>query len=173
MLKISLVRLSLIAVLLGTAALPLRGQTPEESVRLQLEVDRRIAESDRVSWVDLPGRCTEASCRVQPGDTLRYTVTGINDSDRAIANFVITQPLDPQTSYILDSLSATPAAQLSYSIDGGRTFSANPTIEVAEANGRVERRPAPAERYTHVRVRFREPIAARGQAIAQFQVRVK
>lgn len=143
-------------------------------VQLNLAAAKKIVEQtsdgkQQVSWQSLQGNVT-----VQPGDVIRYTVTGANKGDRPASNLVVTQPIPSQTAYILNS-SATinNTATVTYSIDNGKTFVAKPTVQVKLADGKVETRPAPAEAYTHVRWKFTNAIAAKSTVSAAYQVRVK
>ena len=123
----------------------------------------------QVSWQNLQGNVT-----VQPGDVIRYTVTGANNGDRPTNNLVVTQPIPRQTAYILNSSNTiNSSATVTYSIDNGKTFVAKPTVKVKLTDGKVETRPAPAEAYTHVRWKFTSAIAAKSKVAAAYQVRVK
>ena len=146
----------------------------QPKVQLRLTADKKMVQKDtagkdKVTWVSLQGNVT-----VQPGDVLRYTVTGANNGSRPATNLVVTQPIPKQTAYVLNSSSIIKTtATVTYSIDNGKTFVAKPTVQVKLANGKVETRPAPAEVYTHVRWKFTDAIAAKSTIGAVYQVRVK
>ena len=156
----------------GTAV----AQNPQakRQVQLNLTAAKKIVQqtSDgkpQVSWQSLQGNVT-----VQPGDVIRYTVTGANTGSRPTTNLVVTQPIPKQTAYVLNSSSTIKStATVTYSIDNGKTFVAKPTVQVKLADGKVETRPAPAEVYTHVRWKFTDAIAAKSTVGAVYQVRVK
>ena len=165
--------LPVIASLLpGTAV----AQNPQakRQVQLNLTAAKKVVQKSsdgkqQVSWQSLQGNVT-----VQPGDVIRYTVTGANNGDRPATNLVVTQPIPKQTAYVLNSSSTIKStATVTYSIDNGKTFVAKPTVQVKLANGKVETRPAPAEVYTHVRWKFTSAIAAKSTVAAAYQVRVK
>lgn len=61
---------------------------------------------------------------------------------------------------------------MTYSINGGRTFAAAPTVQV-RVNGKSESRPAPTEAYTHVRWTLTSPLAAGATAKVEYQVKVR
>lgn len=146
----------------------------QPKVQLRLTADKKMVQKDaagkdKVTWVSLQGNVT-----VQPGDVLRYTVTGANNGSRPATNLVVTQPIPKQTAYVLNSSSTIKStATVTYSIDNGKTFVATPTVQVKLANGKVETRPAPAEIYTHVRWKFTDAIATKATIGAVYQVRVK
>lgn len=146
----------------------------QPKVQLRLTADKKMVQKDtagkdKVTWVSLQGNVT-----VQPGDILRYTVTGANNGSRPATNLVVTQPIPKQTAYVLNSSSTIKStAIVTYSIDNGKTFVAKPTVQVKLANGKVETRRAPAEVYTHVRWKFTDAIATKATIGAVYQVRVK
>ncbi|MBW4471446.1 MAG: DUF11 domain-containing protein [Stenomitos rutilans HA7619-LM2] len=113
---------------------------------------------------------------VQSGDVLRYRLVGKNEGDRAVKNLTLNQPIPKGTVFILKSAQAVVAsqsAQITYSIDGGRSFVAAPTVQVTLANGKVETRPAPAEAYTHIRWNLPGTLAAKAPISAEYQVKVR
>ena len=141
-------------------------------VQLTLSAEKQILELDasgqeKVSWEQLEGRV-----KVQPGDVLRYSVDGANSGDAEATNLVITQPVPAQTTYILDSAIGNNGAELTYSIDNGQTFVAEPMIEVTLPDGTVELQPAPAETYTHVKWDFTDTLAAAETVKVTYEVTV-
>ena len=62
---------------------------------------------------------------------------------------------------------------MSYSIDGGKNFVAQPLIEEKVANGTKRLVPAPASLYTQVRYEWTDPLAAGSTLAASYKVRVK
>jgi uncharacterized repeat protein (TIGR01451 family) len=110
---------------------------------------------------------------VQPGDRLRFVLNGQNKGDRPAANLVLTQPIPKGTQYTLNTAMSTAATQITYSIDSGKTFVANPTVPVTLANGTVTTQPAPASAYTHVRWTVAQPLVAQANLQATYQVTVR
>ncbi len=143
-------------------------------VQLRLEAAKRIVQQvqgkQQVSWQALQGQAT-----VQPGDILRYTLTGANNGERGVKNLAIKQPVPKGMMFVLNSATAegTRDAEITYSIDGGRSFTEKPTVRVALANGKTEVRPAPASAYTHVRWRFSNEVPAKGMIKGTYQVQVR
>ncbi|PPS43282.1 DUF11 domain-containing protein [Chroococcidiopsis sp. TS-821] len=156
-----------------TVAIAQTVQRQQAQMQLNLAAAKKVVTKDaagkpQVTWQTLKGNVV-----VQPGDTLRYTVTSENTSDRAVRNFVVTQPIPKQTTYVLKSATAPSGTKMTYSIDNGKTFVENPTIQVKLPDGKVETRPAPAERYTHIRWQYTTPINAKSTVNASYQVRVR
>jgi hypothetical protein len=62
---------------------------------------------------------------------------------------------------------------VTYSIDGGKSFAAQPVIEEKQADGTKKTIPAPASMYTQVRYDWNDPLAAGATLSASYKVRVK
>lgn len=153
-------------------------QQPQQKtqVALELAAQKQVVTRDaqgkpKVSWQPL----TKNNTVVQPGDILRYIVTSKNVSDRAIQNLAVVQPIPQGTIYILNSATIGLGSNVAvtYSIDGGKSFVANPTIKVKLPNGQTETRPAPPEAYTHVRWIFSETLKPSVAFNSSYQVRVR
>lgn len=111
---------------------------------------------------------------VQSGNVLRYRLVGKNEGDRPIKNLTLKQPIPKGTVFILKSAQANnQSAQITYSIDGGRSFVAAPTVQITLANGKVETRPAPPEAYTHIRWNLPGMLAAKAPISVEYQVKVR
>lgn len=106
---------------------------------------------------------------VQPGDVVRYQLRFTNHGDRAVQSVVFTNPIPTGLRYVPASAGADrDDVAIAYSIDGGATYSAQPTIEVVVDGKRVQR-PAPPELYTHVRWTVRGWVAPGAQVTAEFR----
>lgn len=143
-------------------------------VELRLEAAKKIMQQvqgkQQVSWQALQGKAT-----VQPGDVLRYTVTGANNGERGVKNLAIKQPVPKGMMFVLNSATVEGAAnaEITYSIDGGRNFVERPTVQVTLPNGKTETRPAPATVYTHVRWKFAKELPAKATVKGTYQVQIR
>jgi uncharacterized repeat protein (TIGR01451 family) len=133
----------------GQAAVETLQQKPQ--VNLQLSAEQKFVEKDEKGQPVTNWKPLDQTSVVRPGDVLRYTVAGQNLGDRPVANLVINQMIPAQLKYVLNSTVQPAGMSAVYSIDGGKTFVATPTVQVKLADGTVETRPAPAEVYTHIR----------------------
>ncbi|MEH2325195.1 MAG: hypothetical protein V7K32_16870 [Nostoc sp.] len=141
-------------------------------VQLHLDADKQVVAQDQhgkqsKTWQPLKGQAV-----VQPGDVLRYTLTGENKSDRAVKNLILNQPIPQKMMYVLKSTTITTNAKITYSIDGGKTFVENPTIKVTLPDGKVETKPAPATAYTNIRLQL-PSLAAKTLVKATYQTQVR
>lgn len=122
---------------------------------------------EQIEWQDLGDNAA-----VAPGDVLRYTIEGKNTGGSPANNLAVTQPIPDRMSYKLNSATSKNNADITYSIDGGETFTAKPTIKITLEDGTVEERPAPAEAYTHVRWNF-PTVTPEVGATAMYEVQVQ
>lgn len=144
-------------------------------VQLRLIAEKKIVQpapqrKQQVAWRTLQGNVF-----VQPGDVIRYTVIGENNSDRPVTNLAFTQPIPKQTTYILNSATVgqNNGAKIVYSINNGKSFVEKPTVQVKLPNGKVETRLAPAELYSYVRWNFGTSINPKTAVNGTYQVKVR
>ena len=171
---LAIVAASLTALISTTGVL---SQAPARNqLKLILEAQKQVIVKDengknKINWQPLG----ETSV-VQPGDILLYTVRGEEKQNKPVNNFVVTQAISPQTIYVLNSAEVAQKGnenmKIVYSIDGGKTFTENPTIQITLPDGKIETKPAPAENYTHIRYVFNTPIVP-DNFQASYQVKVK
>lgn len=145
----------------------------QPKVQLNLVAQKQLVALDeqgkeQVTWQDLKDQAV-----VQPGDVLRYTVTGENASETSAQDLAVTQPVPQGTTYVLASAASPSSAATTYSIDQGKTFVENPTVNVTLPDGTVETQPAPAEAYTHVRWTFGKSLDPAAVVKASYEVTVR
>ncbi len=110
---------------------------------------------------------------VHPGEILDWTITSANEGDAPARQYKTVGQIPQGTSFVAGSAVAEYGATVSYSIDGGKSFAAEPTIEQKQADGTTKRTPAPASMYTQVRYEWSDPLAAGTTLSASYKVRVK
>jgi uncharacterized repeat protein (TIGR01451 family) len=146
----------------------------QPKVELQLTADRQVMVKEpngqtKTTWQPISG----ANTKVGSGDVIRYTLIGQNKGSRAARNLVFNQPIPAGTRYTLQSakLINSPAEVL-FSIDGGKTYSATPKVKVMQG-GRLVEQPAPADAYSHIRFRINQELTSKGTVRAEYLVTVK
>jgi uncharacterized repeat protein (TIGR01451 family) len=114
-----------------------------------------------------------AADKVNPGDVIFYTLSYVNSGNEAATNAVMDDPIPKGTVYLPGSAFGKDA-DISFSIDGGKAFKKPSllTYEVKLPNGKIEKRTASPEQYTHVRWTV-SVIPAHGSGQVGFQVRMK
>ena len=145
----------------------------QPKIDLSLGAQKQVVEKDtqgkqKVTWKTLQG-----NVQVAPGDVIRYTLTGQNKGARPATNLTLNQPIPRQMVYVLTSATANNGATTTYSIDSGKTYVANPTVQVKLPNGKTETRPAPAEMYTNIRFKFTQPIKPNAVVNASYEAKVR
>jgi uncharacterized repeat protein (TIGR01451 family) len=110
---------------------------------------------------------------VKPGEVLRWNLTSTNEGAGAARDYKAVGDIPQGTAFIPGSASAERGSTVTYSIDGGKTFSTQPIIEERQADGTVKRTPAPAAMYTQVRYEWKDELASGGRLGASYKVRVK
>ncbi len=86
-----------------------------------------------------------------PGDVILYQLRFTNVTKEKLQRVVFTNPVPVGLRYVGGSAAGgRPDVAADYSIDGGRTYEVQPMV-VDTVDGQPVRKPAPAERYTHIR----------------------
>jgi uncharacterized repeat protein (TIGR01451 family) len=107
--------------------------------------------------------------RVVPGDRVIYTLE-VRNTGAALEAPVIVHPIPEHMRYVADS-AVGPGAEVSYSVDGGRSFDRAENLKVPGKDG--EPRPAVAADYTHIRWRLKNSLKANSVAFVRFRARVE
>jgi uncharacterized repeat protein (TIGR01451 family) len=108
--------------------------------------------------------------RVVPGDQVIYTVEIRNTGAEAVLAPSVAYAIPEHMRYVADS-AVGPGAEVSYSIDGGRTFDRPENLKVAGPAGQL--RPADAADYTHIRWQLKNSLKGNSVAFARFRAVVK
>ena len=114
-----------------------------------------------------------AAKAIDPGDVIFYTLSYVNSGDDVATNAVMDDPIPKGTVYLAGSAFGNDA-EITFSIDSGKTFKKPSllTYEVKLPSGKIEKRTASPEQYTHIRWTV-SVIPAHGSGQVGFQVRMK
>lgn len=157
-----------VVALVGGGALAQRqlrataGGRPEVKVELSGSVERggaRVA-LDKVE-------------HVRPGEILDWQIVSANEGTGAARDYKAVGHIPAGTALVAGSAEGEGGSTVSYSIDGGKTFSTQPVVEERQADGTVKRVPAPVSMYTEVRYEWSDALAAGGKLSASYKVRVR
>jgi uncharacterized repeat protein (TIGR01451 family) len=128
-------------------------------VTLTLKADKQVmTEHNIASFQAIAGKAS-----VKRGDIIMYTVVAKNNSRCPLKNLVLKQPIPKGTEYVKGSAMAIDGAELLFSIDGGKTFSAKPT---------VGKQVAPETDYNYLRWRFIGKTPANAQVKTTYKLRI-
>ena len=157
-----------VVALVGGAALAQRqlkataGGRPEVKVELSGSVERggeRLA-LDKVE-------------NVKPGEVLDWQIVSSNEGSGAARDYKAVGHIPTGTALVAGSAAGESGSRVTYSIDGGKTYSTQPVVEERQPDGSVKTVPAPVSMYTEVRYEWSDALAAGGKLSASYKVRVK
>ena len=154
----------------GALALALSIGTLQAAPELQvtLEGQIQVVADGEVSWAALAD-----GAQVKPGELIRYQVELANTGDAEAKRPSALGRIPAGTLFVLESATSEPDMAVEYSIDGGDTFSGQPTIVVEDEHGRKRTVPAPASLYTTIRWTWNAPIPSGDSASVFYQVQVR
>lgn len=109
---------------------------------------------------------------VNPGEILDWTILSENSGNAAALEYKTVGHIPRGTAFVADSAKAD-GARTVFSIDNGKSYSAQPMIEVKQADGSVKQVPAPVSMYTEIRYEWADALAQGGKLSASYKVRVK
>lgn len=109
---------------------------------------------------------------LMPGDVVRYRLTFTNVTPHAVKSVVFENPLPAGLHYQDGTATADrDKVAIQYSIDGGKSYSVQPMIEV-ELDGKRVQRPAPPDMYTHIRWSVPGSVLPGAVVHAEFRARL-
>lgn len=145
--------------------------TPSSRPQIQVEISDELvlgAKETRLLIRDSSGNLIS-----RPGDQIRYTLTATNLGGEPAYGVELFDPIPRGTEYIIGSATGQ-GVDFLYSVDGGRSYQeSTPTYDFQLPDGTVEKRPALASMYTHVKWRFTQPILPGKSEMVVLRVRVK
>jgi uncharacterized repeat protein (TIGR01451 family) len=145
------------------AAAAVHGQS-NLAIRAIAEVETKVVQNGRETSKLLPAD------RVVPGDQIIYTLEIRNTGAMALPPPKVDYPVPEHMRYVADSASG-PGADISYSIDGGRTFDRPENLKIVDSEG--VKQVASAGSYTHIRWQLKNILKADAVAFARFRAVVK
>ena len=134
------------------------------AIKAIAEVETRISRNGRETIKLVPADL------VVPGDQVIYTLEIRNTGAAAVPAPSVRYPIPKHMRYIAES-AVGPGADVSYSVDGGRTFDRPENLKVAGPGGQL--RPATAADYTDIRWQLKHSLKGNSVAFARFRAVVK
>jgi uncharacterized repeat protein (TIGR01451 family) len=117
-------------------------------------------------------RARADSNAVLPGDVVEYRLVFTNLNNAAVRDIELKDPIPSGLRYVLGSAKVDrDDTVIEFSVDSGTTYAAQPMVEVM-VDGKPEQRPAPVQRYTHVRWTVRSWVQPGERVTAEFRVRL-
>ncbi len=141
------------------------------SVLLAARLAAAPAQAPKTLVVTARNLTAETARVAKPGDVIRYGLVFTNVTAGPVKNIQFVDPIPAGMVYVLGSAAADRPVRLEYSIDGGKSYSAQPVIAVVQ-DGKTVEQPAPRERYTHVRWTVLGSLAPGAKVTAEFRTQV-
>ncbi len=110
---------------------------------------------------------------VKPGEVLDWQIVSSNDGTGAARDYKAVGHIPAGTVLVAGSPAAESGSVVTYSIDGGQTYSTQPVVEERQPDGSVKKVAAPVSMYTEVRYEWSDAFAPGGKLSASYKVRVK
>jgi len=108
--------------------------------------------------------------KAPPGTEVIYTTTFTNSGSKPANNIAITNPVPQNTNYVGASTFGD-NTDVTFSLDGGKTYAAADKLRVKTPEGRE--RPALPTDYTHIRWAYRGDLAPAKTGTAGFRAVIK
>lgn len=115
----------------------------------------------------------EKAAGVKSGEILDWTITSANEGDASASDYKAVGKIPVGTQFVAGSATADGSATVTYSIDNGKSFSAQPIIEEKQPDGSTKKVPAPASMYTQIRYEWADPLIQGRKLSASYKVRLK
>jgi uncharacterized repeat protein (TIGR01451 family) len=157
-----------IVVLGGAAAFAQRQLTSAQAGRPEVKVELNGAVERGGQRLSL-----ERAESVKPGEILEWRIVSSNEGSAPARDYKAVGHIPAGTSFVAGSAAAESGSNVTYSIDGGQTYSAQPVVEEKQADGSLKQVAAPVSMYTEVRYEWSDALAAGGKLSASYRVRVK
>jgi uncharacterized repeat protein (TIGR01451 family) len=110
---------------------------------------------------------------VKPGEILQWNIVSMNEGTASARDYKAVGHIPKGTTYVAGSAVGENGSTVTYSIDGGKSFSTLPIIEEKQADGLVKQTPAPVSMYTEVRYEWSDAFSAGSKLTASYKVRVR
>ncbi len=110
---------------------------------------------------------------VKSGEILDWQIVSSNEGTGAARDYKAVGHIPAGTVLVAGSAAGESGSTVTYSIDGGKSFSTQPIVEERQADGTVKQVPAPVSMYTEVRYEWSDAFAPGGKLSASYKVRVK
>jgi uncharacterized repeat protein (TIGR01451 family) len=158
--------LRMLLLLLLLPAWVLAAEKPNLTLSIKAEKEVAVTGRDgrtRFVWREIS--------TLNPGETVRYTISYTNGGSSEARNAVIVDPIPPGTAYLADSAEGK-GAEITFSLDGKR-YEPPTLLTYRAGNGKGTEMTAVPGMYTHIRWKLAKPVPRGGSGEVRFKVTVK
>ncbi len=132
---------------------------------VKVEIAGSVQRADKVISLD-------KADGVKGGEIIDWNMDSHNEGAGDAQNYRLVGQIAKGTVYV-GTAKGDASPQITYSIDGGKNFSALPMIDEKQPDGRIRKVVAPISLYTQVMFSWEKPLAAQARLHATYRVRVK
>ena len=160
------IALALLILLPAWSALAVEGAgNPAVEIKATAEVEVKVKKPDGSE----EGKRVPAT-RVPPGETVIYTLSARNTSEKPADDVIVTDPIPEHMEYVDGSVTAD-GARVTFSVDGGKSFAAKESLKVLGEDGAM--RAALPTDFTHIRWQLEKPLAPGEARAVSFRARLE
>lgn len=109
---------------------------------------------------------------VNSGEILDWNIDSANEGAGDAQHYRVVGQISKGTVFVAGTARGEQAPQVTYSIDNGKTFSAQPMIDEKQADGTTKKVAAPVSMYSQVMFEWAQPLVAQAKLNANYRVRV-
>lgn len=110
---------------------------------------------------------------VKPGEILDWNIDSTNEGTGDAQNYRVVGQIAKGTTFVAGTAKGEGSPVVTYSIDDGKAFSAQPLIDEVQADGSIKKVPAPVAMYTQVKFEWATALVSQTKFNATYRVRVK
>lgn len=110
---------------------------------------------------------------VSPGEVIHWNLVSKNEGNANAEGYKTVVKIPEGTKFVGGTAKGEESADVSYSIDNGKTFSEQPMIDEQQVDGTVKQVPAPVSTYTNILFQWDNSLVAGEKLEAEYQVQVK
>lgn len=160
-----------IFALSGLAVLAANNQTVSRALNIA-RPDVKVQISGSVRRDDKTVSLEKAEA-VKPGELLDWNISSTNEGTGDAQNYRVVGQIAKGTIFVAGTAKGEESAQVTYSIDEGKAFSAEPMIDEKQPDGTTKKVAAPISMYTQVKFEWSKPLVSQAKLNAAYRVRVK
>lgn len=159
-----------IFTLSGLAAFAANNQTVSRALNIarpdvKVEISGSVQRDDKTVLLD--------KAAVKADEILNWNIDSFNQGAGDAQNYSVVGQIPSGTIFVTGTARGEESPQIKYSIDGGKTFSAEPLIDEKQPDGSIKKVAAPVSMYTQVKFEWANPLASQAKFNAAYRVRVK
>jgi uncharacterized repeat protein (TIGR01451 family) len=115
----------------------------------------------------------EKAAAVNTGELLDWNISSVNDGNADAQNYRVVGQISKGTTFVAGTAKGEASPVVTYSIDDGKSFSADPLIDEKQPDGTTKKVSAPVSMYTQIKFEWAKALVSQAKFNAAYRVRVK